>query len=483
MQKANRFLRMMLSSVLCLASITAVPAAALAATPAVNPTTTGQSGRTPFTGAAPTVATNRLSSLGAANTLVPPLQSNNSVHANCPPGTSCQVALAGLTDGGCNWSMADRPHDLPVYGINEHTTEGTLQDALAEAQDTTHCVSWNYLIDQQGTIYVSVPADSLSYDAANWWFNTHYIEVEHIGFAEDCSTLTPAEYAASVKLDRWLISKYHIQASAATITGHDSVPGVNDRGQANQHWDPGICWPWAQYLAKVGAPIEPTAWPGSPVVTIKTDDSKQSVENCPGAGFTNCTAAAQPNTNFVALYTAPSTSAPLVSDPYLHADGSAGSDAMQDWGDKAVTGHDYVVIGRKTGWTEIWYGGQAAWFQDTGHVSVPTAAKLVVPKGDTPVAIYGRPMPEYDATGWDNIPYDHQSQVTLTKYSMLAGQAYPVAATPAPRTDYAEGCNLADCTGPGDTTVVIGNTKYIEISWNHRFAFVKADDVTVKSLY
>ena len=482
MQRAKRFLQITLSSVLCLASIAAMPAAALAATTTANPATTGRSGRTPFTGTVPTTPTNKLSPLGATTTKAPPLQLNNSVQANCPPGTACQVVLAGLADGGCNWSKADRPHDLPIYGINEHTTEGTLQDALAEAQDTVHCVSWNYLIDQQGNIYVSVPPSSLSYDVANWWFNTHYIEVEHVGDAEDCSTLTPAEYMASIKLDRWLISKYHIQASAATITGHDSVPGVNDKGQAVQHWDPGVCWPWASYLAQVGAPIVPTAWHGSPVVTIKTDDSKQPVENCPEANFTGCMPAAQTTTNFVALYTAPSTSAPLASDPYLHTDGSAGSDAMQDWGDKAITGHDYVVIGHKIGWTEIWYGGQRVWFQDNGRVSVPTTAKVVMPKNGTPVAIYGRPMPEYDAAGWSNIPYDHQSQVALTKYSMLPGQAYPVAAVPAPRTDYAEGCNLADCSGPGDTTVVIGNTKYIEISWNHRFAFVKADDVMVKTL-
>jgi len=473
---------MTLSSVLCLMSIAAMPAGALAATPIVSPTTTGQSGRTLFTGTIPRESTNKLSPLGVPSGSASPLVADSSVKANCPPGTSCQVVLAGLADGGCNWSTANRPHDLPVYGINEHTTEGGLQAALAEAQDTTHCVSWNYLIDQQGNIYASVPVDSLSYDAANWWVNTHYVEVEHIGFAEDCSTLTSVEYNASIKLDRWLISKYHIKASAATITGHESVSGVNDKAHAAQHWDPGVCWPWASYLAKVGAPIVPTAWPDSRVVTIKTDDSKQPVENCPGASFTNCTAAAQPTTNFVALYAGPSTTAPLVSDPYLHTDGSVGSDAMQDWGDKAVTGHDYVVIGHKAGWTQIWYGGQAAWFQDNGHVSVPTSAKVVVPKTDAPVAIYGRPMPEYNATGWDNIPYDHQSQVALTKYSMLAGQAYPVAAVPALRNDYAEGCNLADCTGPGDTTVVIGNTKYIEISWNHRFAFVKADDVTVKSL-
>src|SRR6202012_4017775 len=116
--------------------------------------------------------------------------------------------------------------------------------------------------------------------------------------------------------------------------------------------------------------------------------------------------------------------------------------------------------------------GQQAWFQNGSSVSVPTSAQVVTPKTSAPVAIYGRPMPEYDAAGWDSIPYDHQTQVALTKYSMAAGQEYPVAAVPQVRNDYAEGCNLADCSGPGDSTVVIGKTKYVEISWNHRWAFV-----------
>jgi hypothetical protein len=494
MKKLQRVLLLILSGVLCLGSLGAIPGIASAATTSASPTTTGESGRTPFTStppsASPSITTPStqlapmmsVNSSTSTNTTTSALQSNNSTTANCPPGTSCKVVLAGLADGGCNWSMANRPEDLPIYGINEHTTEGSLQSALNEAQDTSNCVSWNYLIDQQGNIYTSVPVDSLAYDVGNWWFNTHYVEVEHVGFSEDCSTLTNAEYNASEKLDRWLIQKYHIKANSATITGHDSVPAVSDSGMPSQHWDPGVCWPWAKYLAQIGAPIVPTAAPSSPVITIKTDASNEPVQNCPGVAFTDCTAAAQTTTNFVTLYSAPNVLSPMLSDPYLHPDASAGTIAMQDWGDKAVTGHDYVVIGRQPGWTEIYYGGQDAWFQDNGHVTVPTTAAVVTPKGSTPIAIYGRPMPEYNAPGWANIPYDHQTQVALTKYQMQPGQEYAVANVPTPRNDYAEGCNLANCTGPGDTTVVIGTTKYIEISWNHRWAFVQANDVTVKVL-
>jgi hypothetical protein len=150
---------------------------------------------------------------------------------------------------------------------------------------------------------------------------------------------------------------------------------------------------------------------------------------------------------------------------------------MQDWGDKAPTGHAYTVLSRRPGWTQIQYAGEAAWFQDNGQVSVPTTAITVTPKGNAAIPVYGRPLPEPSALGWANIPYDQQTQVALTRYLMQPGQRYPVALVPPSRNDYAEGCNKADCSGPGDGTVVIGATKYVEVSYNHFRVFVRADDV------
>jgi hypothetical protein len=418
--------------------------------------------------------------------------------ADCPPGVPCEVRLAALADGGYLWSPAHRPYDLPIYGINIHTTEGTLQQALDESQDLASHVSWNYLIDQTGKVWVQVPTDSESYDVGNVWVNSHYIEEEHIGFAGDCSSITPAEYNASVKLNRWLIRRFHIAASSSTIAGHDSYMSITDSSMPKRHWDPGVCWPWAKYLNDLGAPIVPTAGPNAGAVTIRTDDSHQPVTDCPTPTsgpskdvpqFTVCQPANQSITNFVALYTAPSTSAPLLSDPYIHPDGSPGSTAQQDWGDKAPTGHTYVVLSRQPGWTQIQYSGGKAWFQDNGKVAVPTTTLTVTPKGNTAVPIYGRPVPEPSAPGWAKISYDVQTQHPLSKYVMQPGQHYAVASTlgvvPVPvRNDYYEGCNQADCQGDydhdgvvDDRTVVIGNTKYIQIVWGHMFAFVKADDV------
>jgi N-acetyl-anhydromuramyl-L-alanine amidase AmpD len=452
-------------------------------------------------------------SLPASDGMADPFSLNNRRPASsatkndCPPGVKCQVVPAALADNGCNYSIAQRPEDTPIIGITEHTTEGSLQAALSEAQDSNNCVSWNYLVGQDGTVYVSVPPADIAYDAGNWYVNSQYVQVEHVGSAEDCSTLTSAEYKASTALDRYLIQRYHIHASAATIFGHDSVPGTDDAHVASMHWDPGVCWPWNAFLAAVGAPVVPSAAPTGDVVTVYAPQN-QPVQDCPGAQFTGCVAAAQTKTNFLTLYTAPSTSAPLLSDPYLHTDGSAGSIAMEDWGDKAPVGHQYVVAERKPGWTAIWYAGQKAWFPNRLLATVGSRSAVVTPKSLASVVVYGRPMPEdsaggfyYDgqnrvplANGWcaasqtpvagtaqDCIPADLKpGSALLSKYHIAPGQQYAVAQMDTPDR-YVEGCDNSTCTYPGDNVVVVGHTTYIGIWFNHRLAYVKAADVTVTS--
>lgn len=431
----------------------------------------------------------------AAAAAVPATTSSSTVSSDCPPGTNCEVVLAALKDdgNGCNWSAINRPVDIPIQGINIHTTEGSLESALAEAQDTnpaTGCISWNYLIAPNGKIYVQVPTSGYAYDVGNTWFNTHFVQVEVVGRAEDCSTITPAAYQALVKLNRFLIPRFGIIPSSATINGHDTVAGRTDGQMPARHWDPGTCFPWAQLLRDSGAPIIQTGLPWSRVITVRSDDTHQTVQDCPGPNFTGCQPApAGQKTNFLHVYTRPDTSAPLVSDPYLHPDGSAGTNAEQDWGDKAPTGHAYTVLQPEpgephpSGWTKIQYGSQIGWIQGDGN-TVPTLPVTVTPKGTVPVAVYGVPMPEASAPGWQLIPYDFHAQTPLTKYSILPGQHFPVAAL-AVRSDYPEGCNRSDCTGDydgdgviDDRTVVIGQEKYIAIWYGHFILFVKAADVT-----
>jgi len=412
---------------------------------------------------------------------------------DCPPGVDCEVKLAAQVDNGygCNWSNINRPVDIPIQGINIHTTEGSTESALAHAQDTnpsTGCVSWNYLVTPTGKLYVQVPTSGYAYDVANSWFNTHFVQIEIVGYAEDCSTITPAAFETLKKLNRFLIPRFGILPSAATINGHDTVPGRTTTQMRQRHWDPGTCFPWTKVLSDSYAPIVQTGLNGSSVITIRSDDTHQTVLDCPGLDasknplFTGCQPApAGQKTNFLHVYTAPSTSSPLISDPYLHPDGSAGTIAEQDWGDKALTGHSYPVLARQDGWTKIQFGPRVGWIQANSTNTVPTLPLTITPKGTAPVAVYGVPIPEASAPGWAQIPYDFVPQTPLTQYTVQPGQRLPLAALPV-RSDYPEGCNRTDCSGPGDRTVVIGSEQFYAIWYGHFIVFVKKADVSVRLL-
>ena len=44
---------------------------------------------------------------------------------------------------------------------------------------------------------------------------------------------------------------------------------------------------------------------------------------------------------------------------------------MNDWGDKAPAGEEYVVADRQPGWTAIWFGGTGGWLQDSPRTRRP----------------------------------------------------------------------------------------------------------------
>jgi hypothetical protein len=169
------------------------------------------------------------------------------------------------------------------------------------------------------------------------------------------------------------------------------------------------------------------------------------------------------------LRTSPSSTAPLLSDPALHPDGSAGTTLAWDWGDKAVEGQTFVVAGEQGNWTAIWYAGQKAWFYNPGGQNAApatqTAQMVVTPSGTTAIPVYGRPYPESSAYPSGMTP----QPITPLNYTIPAGQAYVPEETV--RGDYV-GTHYNT-----PETVVIGNTQYYPIRFNHRPAYVMASDV------
>ena len=176
--------------------------------------------------------------------------------------------------------------------------------------------------------------------------------------------------------------------------------------------------------------------------------------------------------NVVYLRTEPSADAPLVGDPAVHPDGSPGTTRVADWSARAVAGQSFVVADRRGKWTAIWFGGRLAWLET--RVNASEHGPLVTPRpGRSAIPVYGTAYPEaaaYPAT----VPV---TTAVALQYTIPAGQVY-LGVEPH-RGDFYY-ATFDGGTVPGYHTLVVGNRRFVEISFNHRRAFVDANDVVIE---
>lgn len=458
----------------------------------------------------------RLSELHITGTgTLPP--ASDAMRPECPRDLKCTYIPAAYQQTGTakysygDHDIADRPNDIPLQYISIHDTEETYDGTDWLFQDPTYEASINYVVSTTGAVTQMIPTKDIAWDTANESFYQHSVGIEQEGYAVEGATwYTPQMYQATAKLVKYLAQRFDIPLTRAHILGHDNVPGAFG-GQGSQHWDPGPYFDWGYLMDLLGAPVEQNAPEDSDVVTVAPNWStdKQVDTGClpiqsntpyPGpyhinewanAATTDCPLSnyvtlPDQSTSYVTLYTQPSTGAPMLSDPYLHTGGSAGTNEVNDWGDKAPYGEQYVVAGRQGDWTAIWYAGQKAWFENPAgrdRTAVPTrAAYVVTPKaGVTSIPVYTTDYPEESAYPAGMITYfggDPRGQDT-TKYTIPAGQSY-VAGGAAQPSNWYNAYNI-DGSAPYDRTYFQGKTMYYEIVYNHRMAFVNAADVTVSS--
>jgi N-acetyl-anhydromuramyl-L-alanine amidase AmpD len=467
--------------------------------------------------AAPAAVTNAKSADGTALPECPAI-----LNCDYVPAALALNNPADLSSYG-NYDPANRPAQSQIRYITIHDTEGGYAGSVAEFQNPAVYASAHYVIrSSDGHVTQTVPTQDIAWDSGNWSIYQHAVSIEHEGWAiHGAAWYTEAQYETTAELVRYLAARYNIPLDRQHIFGHDEVPGSRDPNQATQHWDPGPNWDWSHFMDLLGAPIlpsfggensqgdqnaqggqngqgqngrslaDPAFDPLGSVVVVKPNfqHNLQVVYGCttandptPGAVPGQCGEQPSQPTNFVWLRTSPDASAPLVSDTYLHPDGSAGTDAADDWGDKAVTGEKFVVADRKITadgvWTGIWYGGQEAWFQSpwANFAALPSSATVVTPKaGLTSIPVYATAAPEASAYPAPIAALDLRTPKLLTKYSIPAGQAY-VAAGPAEHGDFWFAYNI-DGSAPMDRTEVTGTDMFYLIQFNHRFAWVNAADV------
>jgi hypothetical protein len=393
--------------------------------------------------------------------------------AECPPGLACQFLPAAYVQNSStpydygNYDLADRPADgLAIRYVVVHDTEESYANTLAEFQDSHAYASAHYVIrSSDGYVTQMVPTRDVAWHAGNWYVNMHAIGIENEGFALDgAKWFTPKPYHSLARLTRYEAKRFGIPLDRAHVIGHDQVPGPSGSYQAGMHWDPGTYFNWEQFMKLLGAPIKPHGDAGTdPIVSIdpKWKTNEPTVTGC-GNGGARCPK--QP-ANFVYLHTAPSSHSPLVSDPYLIAAGvepsSGGTTLAWDWGDKAVTGEEYSVAGRHGSWLAIWYGGQKAWLHDPRGrhaATIPGDGTLVTPKpGLSSIPVYGTAYPPGEST---------------PLYSIPAGQTY--VAKDLVTADHYLASTFDD---PSSYYVETSPVQSYEIFFNHRIAYVRADDV------
>ena len=389
--------------------------------------------------------------------------------AECPVALSCRFVAAPYawtdrSDPGAygNYDPARRPRDgNAVRYIVIHDTERSYDAAITALQQPTAYTSAHYVIRAaDGQVTQMVRTADIAWHAGNWTVNAESVGIEVEGYAA-AGGYPEAAYGAAARLVGWLAHRYRVPLDRQHIVGQDEVPGATPTGQSRQQWDPGPYWDWAGFMQRLGVPIRPQAWQADRVVTIAPPfaDNRPPLSGSPRRG-----------SNVVLLRTEPRDDAPLLSDPALHPGGGPGTTRADDWGDKAVTGQSFAVAGRRSDWVAVWYGGRKAWFADPGgRLTVPGAGVLVTPVGDG-IPVYGRVAPEpaaYPAT----IP---PAGLVRLPYTIPAGQAYPLVDPVAGQDYYAR----FDGSGvPDNHTLVVGGSRYVRIMFNHRQAFVAAEDV------
>ncbi|HYO52459.1 peptidoglycan recognition family protein [Archangium sp.] len=409
--------------------------------------------------------------------------SGASSNTECPQGVPCDFIPAAYslnppspTSYG-NYDLAVRPGDgLNIRYIVIHDTEVDYNGTLAIFTNPRSFASAHYVVrSSDGHIAQMVPTRHVAWHAGNWYVNAHSVGVEHEGVAiQGAAWYNEQMYHASARLVRYLAKRFNVPLDRNHIVGHDNIPGTSNTNQGGMHWDPGPFWDWGYYMNLLrGGEGRPDADPRNEDI-VEIDPNFQT--NSPAMTYcytsTNCRDVPEQSASFVYLYTAPSFSAPLISNPFITAPGSRAN----NWANKAVAGQLFYRADHQGDWDAIYFSGQKAWFYNPHRVNTKSGRGVVItPKaGLASIPLFGRAYPEASAYPADIRP---QALVPLTPYSIPAGQRY-VAEGPF-ASDYYYSPTYTPAVEGSNKRVIVGQSLYYQVSYNHRFAFVRASDVDV----
>ncbi len=143
-----------------------------------------------------------------------------------------------------NYSTNRQSYEFVVI----HTVQGSYAGCISWFKNANSNVSSHYVVrSSDGQVTQMVEHKDVAWHAS--CYNGRSIGIEHEGYAQDPNTwYTPAMYAESAKLTRWIADRHGIPKTRSRIIGHVEIPS---QCNANAHWDPGPGWNWTHYMALV----------------------------------------------------------------------------------------------------------------------------------------------------------------------------------------------------------------------------------------
>lgn len=150
----------------------------------------------------------------------------------------------------------DRDPSVKIDAIVIHTTEGSVEEAIAWFQNPESQVSAHFVIAPDGRVTQMVPLAKRAWHAT--YYNHRSIGIEVAGHADRASTWTPRNFKALVGLTAWLCHAYDIPAvhpagAARSKEEGLDVPGLVAHAQV-QPWnrsDPGPHFAWPLFVGEV----------------------------------------------------------------------------------------------------------------------------------------------------------------------------------------------------------------------------------------
>ncbi|MBM4344899.1 MAG: N-acetylmuramoyl-L-alanine amidase [Deltaproteobacteria bacterium] len=214
--------------------------------------------------------------------------------AEPPPGMPNEFAVVEGALNGAEYGPADWQASVNFKVANRgvgsiktvvvHTIQGSYAGCISWFKNPSAQVSAHYVISKTGAITQMVKEKDIAWHVGSE--NGYTIGIEHEGYVSDANWVTPQMLDASALLTCYLVKKYQLQASKASIKGHVELPNQT-------HTDPGKYWPWDSYIAKVGACVNGGVQP--PTCPASCDDGKA----CTNDACSNGQCVYSPNTGAV----------------------------------------------------------------------------------------------------------------------------------------------------------------------------------------